>query len=379
VAREYIFPAACAKGAGPATNAAPNPLKNFHRATIISKKKFIRFRYHKNKFGDGVDVVWGIKSRKHRGPRGGVVYPHAINFNATNPNHKTFTVRQAKMWLKQHNYSPIKFEAATGKHVPAKRKVASKRVANRVTPSGVEFQYVATAAPVANPRKTSGVAKQLEQTAIKVLSARSKAAQVAAGMTEATAKKVLKIRGYTDAQIASIKSAVRNPQLMVLNKRKNPQLLVLSNPKKSNGKEVAAAKKAFNRFHFKDPDKTFSRKVPDSWPNAFVVIGECEMFSVKSNGKTVKRTFMGNGKMPLLCMGKGMKDVFIVGTKNLGVPAGNAVQVDYRVPKKSGRNKWARRWYHPHDTKPKVNVSKDGRYVRISGPGLHVTPRGIIG
>jgi hypothetical protein len=159
--------------------------------------------------------------------------------------------------------------------------------------------------------------------------------------------------------------------------------MVLSNPKSKanrNSREVKAAKKAYNRFHFKDPDKTFNKKVPDSWPGAFVVIGECEMFSCKNKaGKTVKRKFMGKGKMPMLCTSKAMKDVYIVGTKNLGVPAGNAVQVDYRVPVKSGRNKWARRWYHPHDTHPKVTVSRNGRYVRISGPGLKVSPRGIIG
>lgn len=236
----------------------------------------------------------------------------------------------------------------TKKKTKKKARKKAKRAANRVMPSGSEFQYIATAAM--NPKSKSGTTIVMNNPHLLVLNA-------------ADAKKVVKA-------IAPKRKKAKKK------KRKNPQLLVLSNPK---SKEVAAAKKAFNRFHFKDPDKTFKNKVPSSWPEAFVVIGECEMFSCKANGKTVKRKFMGNGKMPLLCMGKGMKDVFIVGKKNLGVPAGNAVQVDYRVPAKSGRNKWARRWYHPHDTHPKVTVSKDGRYIRVSGPGLYVSPRGIIG
>jgi HK97 family phage prohead protease len=64
--------------------------------------QFTEFRRENDKFGRGIDVIWGIKE-------GGDTEVQAIRFDA-----KRFTVDQAKAWLDEHHYEPIEFEPATG-------------------------------------------------------------------------------------------------------------------------------------------------------------------------------------------------------------------------------------------------------------------------
>ncbi len=149
---------------------------------------------------------------------------------------------------------------------------------------------------------------------------------------------------------------------------------------KSAPKTIALTERAYKRFHFTAPKNREKRQVPDGWPACYVTIGSCERFDVKdASGKTVKRNFMGENPMPKLATTKDMKDVYIFGHRPLGIPAGTALRVDYRVPPHSGRNKWARRWWHPHESHPSVTVDRTGTAVRIRGSGLSVTPRGIVG
>jgi hypothetical protein len=164
----------------------------------------------------------------------------------------------------------------------------------------------------------------------------------------------------------------------------NPQLMVISNPlnpcpSRYPSREVKLAEKAYNRFHFRGPATQCEQTVPTGWPKVYVVIGECERFDVQTvNGKKVSRRYTGSGK-PILATTSRMRNLYIFSGRKLNIPAGKAFRVDYKVPKHSGRTKWSRRWYHPHETHPKVSPHKSGKAVQVAGSGLSVTPRGIEG
>ena len=76
------------------------PYPNEHSAQIVDSKKFSKFRRDNDKFGNGIDVIWGIDGDKP------VV--QAIRFGK-----EAFSPEQAKAWMKKHDYSPIKFEPAS--------------------------------------------------------------------------------------------------------------------------------------------------------------------------------------------------------------------------------------------------------------------------
>lgn len=164
----------------------------------------------------------------------------------------------------------------------------------------------------------------------------------------------------------------------------NPQLMIISNPlnpcpRPNRCNEVRKAEKAYKRFHFSNPPMQYEQSVPRGWPGVYVVIGECERFDVEtSKGKKVSKKYKGKNK-PVLATTSSLKDIFIFSDKKLGIPEGSAIRVDYKVPRHSGRTQWSRRWYHPHDTHPSVRTHSSGKAVRVSGPGLSVTPRGIEG
>lgn len=77
------------------------PFPNEHAARIKAPGKFARFRRQNDKFGSGIDVIWGISED-------GSTEVQAIRFDKTK-----FTPSQAKEWLSEHDYKPILFEKAT--------------------------------------------------------------------------------------------------------------------------------------------------------------------------------------------------------------------------------------------------------------------------
>ena len=79
------------------------PYKNEHAARINDPDKYDTFNRQNNKFGRGVDVIWGIKNKKGKNK----VDVQALRFNIDN-----FTVKAAEKWLKENDYKPILFEPA---------------------------------------------------------------------------------------------------------------------------------------------------------------------------------------------------------------------------------------------------------------------------
>lgn len=79
------------------------PYPSEHAARINSPDKYKKIRRENDKFGLGIDVIWGIKDD-------GKTEVQAIRFDASK-----FTAAEARKWLKDHDYKPIEFEAATEK------------------------------------------------------------------------------------------------------------------------------------------------------------------------------------------------------------------------------------------------------------------------
>lgn len=78
------------------------PYPNYHSARIEEPDKYKEKKYGTDKFGPGIDVVWGITDK-------GKTEVQAIRFDA-----EKWTVAKAKKWLKDHpEHKPIGFEAAT--------------------------------------------------------------------------------------------------------------------------------------------------------------------------------------------------------------------------------------------------------------------------
>jgi hypothetical protein len=76
------------------------PYPNEYAARINNPDKYSKIRRENNKFGQGIDVVWGILPS-------GDTEVQAIRFS------KSHTSDEVHAWLKAHKYSPIEFSAPT--------------------------------------------------------------------------------------------------------------------------------------------------------------------------------------------------------------------------------------------------------------------------
>jgi HK97 family phage prohead protease len=79
------------------------PSTTEHSARISDPSKYERIRRKNDEFGKGIHVLYGIK-------KDGKTEVQAIHFDKTK-----FTAVEAKTWLKDHDYHPIEFVAATEK------------------------------------------------------------------------------------------------------------------------------------------------------------------------------------------------------------------------------------------------------------------------
>jgi hypothetical protein len=78
------------------------PYPGYHSARINNPDKYPKKRYGKDKFGTGIDVIWGITDT-------GKSEVQAIRFDKTK-----FTAEEARAWLKKHpEHKVISFEPAT--------------------------------------------------------------------------------------------------------------------------------------------------------------------------------------------------------------------------------------------------------------------------
>lgn len=77
------------------------PYKGEHSARIKDPDQYDRFRRKNDEFGDGIDVIYGIKDEED------LTEVQSIRFDSDK-----FTVAEAKEWLKDHDWDYIKFEPA---------------------------------------------------------------------------------------------------------------------------------------------------------------------------------------------------------------------------------------------------------------------------
>ena len=197
-----------------------------------------------------------------------------------------------------------------------------------------------------------------------------------------TPRRAARKREIVVRPVRGVSRRCRNPQLMLISNPASVATMQRTSVKRKNPAvspaTLAKTVKAFKKFHMSDPTHGFERNVPDGWPTAYIVIGEVEKFCVEdASGKRHTKSY--RGKRPIVATTAGMKKLFIFGSTGLGFPSGRAVQIDYKVPADSGRNKWAPRWYHPHDSRPSVKVARGGRAAVVQGRGMKINRRGIIG
>ena len=76
------------------------PYPNEHAARITDPSQYDRFARENDAFGDGIDAIFGVKE-------GEGAELQSIRFDAAR-----FSAAEAKAWLDEHDYSPIKFEEA---------------------------------------------------------------------------------------------------------------------------------------------------------------------------------------------------------------------------------------------------------------------------
>jgi len=76
------------------------PYLNEHAVRIQPPSKYERFRRENDKFGTGIDAIWGITED-------GKAELQALRFDA-----KRYTLDEVRKWLKEHDYEPLEVEPA---------------------------------------------------------------------------------------------------------------------------------------------------------------------------------------------------------------------------------------------------------------------------
>lgn len=81
---------------------ADMPYANEHSARLQDPKQYDEFRRENDKFGEGIDAIWGVSTNGEKHAQ-----LQAIRFDADK-----FTPDAAKAWLEEHDYEPMAFEPA---------------------------------------------------------------------------------------------------------------------------------------------------------------------------------------------------------------------------------------------------------------------------
>ena len=76
------------------------PLPNEHSVRLRDPKKYKKFRRENDKFGKGIDAIWGITAD-------GKVELQSIRFDASR-----YTIEEVRKWVKEHNYKPLEIAKA---------------------------------------------------------------------------------------------------------------------------------------------------------------------------------------------------------------------------------------------------------------------------
>jgi hypothetical protein len=87
------------------------PFPSEHSGRLKSPKGFVRFKRKNNEFGAGIDVIYGITKE-------GKAVIQAIRFKKSK-----FTAKEARAWLKKHEYKPILFEPASNEKLSSEEQI----------------------------------------------------------------------------------------------------------------------------------------------------------------------------------------------------------------------------------------------------------------
>lgn len=87
---------------------ADMPYANEHAARLKDPAQFDEFKRDNDKFGEGIDAIWGIMTNGESHAE-----LQAIRFDKSK-----YTPAEAKAWLEEHDYDPIAFEPAANEAEP---------------------------------------------------------------------------------------------------------------------------------------------------------------------------------------------------------------------------------------------------------------------
>lgn len=91
------------------------PYPNEHAARITDPSQYDRFTRRNDAFGDGIDAIFGVKGNES-------AELQSIRFDAAR-----FSAAEAKAWLDEHEYSPIKFEEAIERAEPMSEELEQRQ------------------------------------------------------------------------------------------------------------------------------------------------------------------------------------------------------------------------------------------------------------
>jgi HK97 family phage major capsid protein/HK97 family phage prohead protease len=125
VCKFWIIPERLIEEAPAQSEGRPYPKE--HAARLRDPSAYDQFRRRNNAAGKGVDFIFGIKT----GESGADL--QAIRFRLSQ-----FSAAEAKTWLKDHDYKPLQFEAATGDReleslTPAQRALSERHTRTEAT------------------------------------------------------------------------------------------------------------------------------------------------------------------------------------------------------------------------------------------------------
>jgi hypothetical protein len=81
---------------------------NDHIAEVREEERYVELERENDRFGDGIDVVWGVLPENKKGPRGGKVEIQSLRFDS-----RSFSKADVTAWLDRHDLD-YEFVMASG-------------------------------------------------------------------------------------------------------------------------------------------------------------------------------------------------------------------------------------------------------------------------
>lgn len=123
---------------------------------------------------------------------------------------------------------------------------------------------------------------------------------------------------------------------------------------------------SFRGFHGADPDKAYKVKTPANWPRKLWMLGRLNKLTM-TNGSVLAGGTVAAGRGDT---------IYLIGAMGRVRGGSRVAQIEYTPPKVS--SKAGATYFHPFDRPPVLRSCGRGCYT-VTGRGIRLTPRGIVG